>query len=311
MPLSLSPQQSFYRGKVRDVYTLPHGWVVMVASDRLSAFDVVFPETIPHKGAILNQMAAHFLESTKHLVPNWFVSSPLPHVSVGKACVPIRVEMIVRGYLSGHAWRRYKAGHRHICGVSLPEGLKENEALPHPIITPTAKAEHGHDEDISADDLINQQWVTREVYDTMARYALALFHWGQSYAKEKGLILVDTKYEFGLYGGEVLLMDEIHTPDSSRYFYADTYEAYQAQGLPQRQLSKEWVRIWLMEQGFSGEPNQAVPKLDDEFRQQVSAKYQELYATLLGHPFQAENMHYSDEEMMAAVKKVLSSHPTK
>lgn len=310
MPLQLSSEQHFYRGKVRDVYTLPQGWVVMVASDRLSAFDVVFPEPIPHKGAILNQMAAHFLKASSHLVPNWLVDSPLPHVSLGKACRPIRVEMIVRGYLSGHAWRLYKAGHRRICGVSLPDGLKENQVLPHPILTPTAKAEQGHDEDRAPEALIQEGVVSMDHYHTMAEYALRLFRWGQDYAQERGLILVDTKYEFGLFGGEILLMDEMHTPDSSRYFYADTYEMHQEKGLPQRQLSKEWVRIWLMNQGFSGEPNQPVPALDDTFRQEVSLKYQELFSTLLGKPFIASAASLSDEAVTSAIKASLSMHKT-
>ncbi len=277
-------QTGFYRGKVRDVYSFADK-LVMVASDRISAFDVVLPRAIPFKGQVLNQLAAHFLEATRDIVPNWLLSVPDPNVSVGRRCETFPVEMVVRGYLSGHAWREYKAGRRMICGVSLPEGLKESDRLPLPIITPTTKAHEGHDEDISREEIISKGLVAEEEYVQLEKYALALFQKGTEMAAEQGLILVDTKYEFGKYEGAIYLIDEIHTPDSSRYFYLDTYEANQQAGLPQRQLSKEFVREWLIANGFQGKEGQEVPVMDDERVGMISERYIELYEKVTGKPF--------------------------
>jgi len=277
-------QTGFYRGKVRDVYAFADK-LVMVASDRISAFDVVLPRAIPFKGQVLNQLAAHFLEATRSIVPNWLLSVPDPNVSVGLRCETFPVEMVVRGYLSGHAWREYKAGRRVICGVSLPEGLKESDKLPFPIITPTTKAHEGHDEDISREEIIARGLVAENEYAQLEKYALALFQKGTEMAGEQGLILVDTKYEFGKYDGAVYLIDEIHTPDSSRYFYLDTYEANQQAGLPQRQLSKEFVREWLIANGFQGKEGQSVPVMDDERVGMISERYIELYEKVTGKAF--------------------------
>ncbi len=277
-------QTGFYRGKVRDVYSFADK-LVMVASDRISAFDVVLPRAIPFKGQVLNQLAAHFLEATRDIVPNWLLSVPDPNVSVGRRCETFPVEMVVRGYLSGHAWREYKAGRRVICGVSLPEGLKESDKLPFPIITPTTKAHEGHDEDISREEIINSGLVAENEYMQLEKYALALFQKGTEMAAEQGLILVDTKYEFGKYEGTIYLIDEIHTPDSSRYFYLDLYDANQLAGLPQRQLSKEFVREWLIANGFQGKEGQAVPVMDDERVGMISERYIELYEKVTGKAF--------------------------
>lgn len=279
-------QTSVYHGKVRDVYTIGDDLLVMVATDRISAFDVILPKGIPYKGQALNQIAASFLDATSAVVPNWKIAVPDPMVTVGYRCEGLRLEMIIRGYLAGSAWRDYQAGVREICGIRLPEGLRENQKLPEPIITPTTKAEAGHDENISREQAIEQGIVTAEEFDTMARYTRALFEQGTRMAAEKGLILVDTKYEFGRREGKVMLIDEIHTPDSSRYFYADTYQELFEKGLPQRQLSKEFVRQWLMDHGFMGKAGQQVPEMTDQFCLEVSDRYIELYEHITGCKFQ-------------------------
>lgn len=278
-------QKSVYHGKVRDVYDIDGKYLVMVATDRISAFDVVLPKGIPYKGQVLNQIAASFLDATEDIVRNWKVAVPDPMVTVGLRCEPMKVEMIVRGYLAGSAWREYAAGAREICGVPLPDGLRENERLPHPIITPTTKADEGHDENISRDEIIAQGIVEREHYEKMERYALALFERGTEMAARQGLILVDTKYEFGLYEGDVILIDEIHTPDSSRYFYAEGYSERLAAGEPQRQLSKEFVRQWLISNGFMGKEGQQLPEMTDEYCDEVSRRYIELYEHITGREF--------------------------
>ncbi len=278
-------QKSVYHGKVRDVYNINDDYMVMVATDRISAFDVVLPEGIPYKGQVLNQIAEFFLDSTKDIVPNWKVAVPDPMVTVGLCCEPLKVEVIVRGYIAGSAWRDYKAGAREICGVSLPDGLRENERLPHPILTPTTKADAGHDENISRDEIIAQGIVAKDVYEQVEKYALALFERGSEIAAKRGLILVDTKYEFGLRDGKVILIDEIHTPDSSRYFYADGYEERLAKGEEQRQLSKEFVRQWLISNGFMGKPGQTVPEMTQEYCIEVSQRYIELYEHITGMTF--------------------------
>lgn len=281
---SFPGQLDFYKGKVRDVYIFEQELVV-VASDRISAFDVVLPRAIPFKGQVLNQIAAKFLASTADLVPNWVSSVPDPNVTIGKKCTPFKVEMVVRGYLAGHAAREYKAGKRVLCGVPLPEGLKENDQLPHPIITPTTKADAGHDEDISREEILRQGIVSQEDYERLEAYTLALFQRGQEMAAEKGLILVDTKYEFGKQNGTIYLIDEIHTPDSSRYFYQDGYAKNQAQGLPQKQLSKEFVRQWLISGGFQGKDGQQIPEMTDEIVESISDRYIELFEKITGETF--------------------------
>lgn len=278
-------QKSVYHGKVRDVYNINDDYMVMVATDRISAFDVVLPEGIPYKGQVLNQIAEFFLDSTKDIVPNWKVAVPDPMVTVGLCCEPLKVEVIVRGYIAGSAWREYKAGAREICGVKLPDGLRENERLPHPILTPTTKADEGHDENISREEIIARGIVAKDVYEQVEKYALALFERGTEIAARRGLILVDTKYEFGLRDGKVILIDEIHTPDSSRYFYADGYEERLANGEEQRQLSKEFVRQWLISKGFMGKPGQTVPEMTPEYCNEVSRRYIELYEHITGMEF--------------------------
>jgi phosphoribosylaminoimidazole-succinocarboxamide synthase len=278
-------QIDVYHGKVRDVYTLSENRLVMVASDRISAFDHILPKGIPYKGQVLNQVATYFLDATKDIVPNWLVATPDPCVAVGYACEPIRVEMVIRGYLAGHAAREYKAGKRILCGVVLPEGLIENDRLPSPIITPAVKAEEGHDEDISREDILLHGHVSQEVYEKMELYTRELFQRGTEMAFKQGLILVDTKYEFGLLNGEVVLIDEIHTPDSSRYFYAEGYEERQAEGIEQKQLSKEFVRQWLIENGFQGLEGQEIPHMPDEFVKIISERYIELYEKITGNQF--------------------------
>lgn len=277
-------QVGFYKGKVRDVYIFEKELVV-VASDRISAFDVVLPRPIPFKGQVLNQIAAGFLKATSDIVPNWVSATPDPNVTIGKRCGPFKVEMVIRGYLAGHAAREYKAGKRVLCGVALPEGLRENDRLPEPIITPTTKASEGHDEDISREDILAKGIVSEADYVILEKYTRALFQRGQEMAKEKGLILVDTKYEFGKFGDQILLIDEIHTPDSSRYFYADGYEENQEKGLPQKQLSKEFVRQWLIANGFQGKDGQTVPEMTDEIVQSISDRYIELYENIMGEKF--------------------------
>jgi phosphoribosylaminoimidazole-succinocarboxamide synthase len=280
------PQQTnYYKGKVRDVYTINNDWLVMIASNRISAFDVILPKPIPYKGQVLNQVAAYMLEKTKDICPNWLVTSPAPNVAIGKTCVPYKVEMVVRGNLTGHAWRTYKSGERKLCGVQMPEGLRENDYFPSPIITPTTKAEVGHDEDISKEEIIKRGIVDRDEYEQLEQYTLALFERGKQLAAERGLILVDTKYEFGKIGNEIYLMDEIHTPDSSRYFYADGFEQRLQKGEAQKQLSKEFVREWLIAHDFMGKEGQVVPDMDDEWIETISKRYIELYEQLVGKPF--------------------------
>lgn len=278
-------QKSVYHGKVRDVYNINDDVLVMVATDRISAFDVILPEGIPYKGQVLNQIAAKFLDATSDIVPNWKLATPDPMVTVGLMCEGFRVEMIIRGYLTGSAWREYQAGCRSLCGVTLPEGMKENQKFPTPIITPTTKADAGHDENISKEEIIAQGIVSKEDYELMEKYTYALFQRGTEMAAEKGLILVDTKYEFGKKDGKVYLIDEIHTPDSSRYFYAEGYEEKFAKGEPQKQLSKEFVRQWLIEHNFMGKEGQQVPEMTEEYVNSVSERYIELYENIVGEKF--------------------------
>lgn len=279
-------QKKVYKGKVRDVYTLENDILVMVASDRISAFDHILPKGIPHKGQVLNQVATLFLNATRDIVPNWLIGTPDPCVAVGYACEPVRVEMVIRGYLAGHAAREYKAGKRKLCGVALPEGMKENDAFPEPIITPATKAEEGHDEDISREDILSKGIVPEHIYVQMEKYTRALFQRGTEIAARQGLILVDTKYEFGIRNGEVVLIDEIHTPDSSRYFYMEGYRHRQERNEPQKQLSKEFVRQWLIENGFQGLEGQRMPEMPDEFVSVVTDRYIELYERITGKPFE-------------------------
>ena len=279
-------QVSYYNGKVRDVYTLDNGLLVMVASDRISAFDHILPKGIPFKGQVLNQVATMFLDATRDIVPNWLIATPDPSVAVGYACEPIRVEMVIRGYLSGHAAREYKAGKRILCGVTMPAGMIENDKFPNPIITPATKADEGHDEDISREDILEKGLVPERIYLQMEKYTRALFQRGTEMAAERGLILVDTKYEFGLRNGEVILIDEIHTPDSSRYFYAEGYEERQERGEHQKQLSKEFVRQWLIENGFQGLEGQMMPTMPDEFVNTITDRYIELYERITGTQFE-------------------------
>lgn len=279
-------QISIYKGKVRDVYNINNDKVVLIASDRISAFDVVLPKGIPYKGQILNQIAVKFLNATKDIVPNWLLGSPDPTVSIGHFCEPFKIEMVIRGYLAGHAWREYKAGKRIICGVSMPDGMKQNDKFPTPIITPATKAEDGdHDEDISREDIIAKGIVSEADYVVLEKYTRALFERGSEIAKKQGLILVDTKYEFGKKDGEILLIDEIHTPDSSRYFYAEGYQERQNNNEPQKQLSKEFVREWLMENGFQGLEGQTVPEMPDSFVDTITNRYIELYEKITGETF--------------------------
>lgn len=278
-------QTKFYSGKVRDVYTIKDNLLVMVASDRISAFDVILPQPIPYKGQVLNQIAAYMLDATKDICPNWLLASPAPNVSIGKKCDPFKVEMVVRGNLAGHAWRTYASGERMLCGVKMPDGLKENDFFPTPIITPSTKATEGHDEDISREEIILQNIVGEEDYKQLEKYTLALFERGKQLAAKQGLILVDTKYEFGKIGEVVYLMDEIHTPDSSRYFYADGFEERQANGEKQKQLSKEFVREWLIENGFMGKEGQKVPPMRTEWIYTISQRYIELYEKIVGANF--------------------------
>lgn len=278
-------QTGVYHGKVRDVYSIGTDLLAMVATDRISAFDVVLPKGIPYKGQVLNEIASYFLDATADIVPNWKLATPDPMVSVGIRCEGFRVEMIIRGYLTGSAWREYQAGCRELCGVKLPDGMRENERFPEPIITPTTKADEGHDMNISREEIIAQGIVSAEDYEQMERYTRALFERGTRMGAEKGLILVDTKYEFGKHNGKVYLIDEIHTPDSSRYFYAEGYEERFEKGEPQRQLSKEFVRQWLIDQGFMGREGEQVPEMTPDFVRSVSERYIELYEQLTGKPF--------------------------
>jgi len=282
---SFPKQTNFYKGKVRDVYTIDNKFMAMVVTDRISAFDVVLPEAIPFKGQVLNQIAAKFLNATKDIVPNWVISVPDEMVTVGRICEPFKVEMVVRGYLAGHAWREYSAGRRSVCGVALPEGLKENDKLPKPIITPTTKAAVGHDEDISREDILAKGIVSEADYVQLEQYTYALYERGTQMAADRGLILVDTKYEFGKVGEEIYLIDEIHTPDSSRYFYADGYAERQNNNEAQKQLSKEFVRKWLIENGFQGKDGQVVPVMTPEIVSSISERYIELYEQITGDKF--------------------------
>ena len=278
-------QKSVYHGKVRDVYNIDDEYLVMVVSDRISAFDVVLPKGIPYKGQVLNQIAAKFLDATSDIVPNWKVATPDPNVTVGHHCEPFKVEMVIRGYLTGHAWREYKSGKRMLCGVALPEGMVENQKFPEPIITPTTKASEGHDEDISREEIIAQGIVHEHDYEMLEKYTREVFRRGTVIAAEMGLILVDTKYEFGKKDGKIYLIDEIHTPDSSRYFYAEGYEERLAKGESQKQLSKEFVRQWLIENGFQGKEGQVIPEMDEAFVASVSDRYIELFENITGDKF--------------------------
>ncbi len=281
-------QTNVYNGKVRDVYSLGNGLLVMVASDRISAFDVILPKGIPFKGSILNSIAAKFLAATSDICPNWLLATPAPQIAVGHRCEPFKVEMVIRGYLTGHAWRTYKSGLRELCGIVLPEGMKEHDKFPEPIITPATKADEGHDEDISREDILAQEIVPKDAYETMERYTRELYQRGTEIAAEKSLILVDTKYEFGLYNGEVMLMDEIHTPDSSRYFYAEGYQDRQDNNEAQKQLSKEFVREWLIENNFQGLEGQQVPEMSDDWVNIISNRYIELFEQITGESFNKE-----------------------
>jgi len=300
-------QRSVYKGKVRDVYTLEGDLLVMVASDRISAFDHILPKGIPFKGQVLNQVATMFLEATRDIVPNWLVATPDPNVAVGYACEPIRVEMVIRGYLAGHAAREYRAGKRMLCGVALPEGMKENDRFPEPIITPATKADEGHDEDISREDILSKGIVPEEIYTKMESYTRALFQRGTEMAAKRGLILVDTKYEFGLRNGEVILIDEIHTPDSSRYFYADGYQERQDRNEPQKQLSKEFVRQWLIENGFQGLEGQTMPFMPDEFVDTITERYIELFERITGKDFDKADTTDIESRIKRSVEFFLAS----
>ena len=302
---NLPQQTAFYKGKVRDVYTIADTYLVMVVSDRISAFDVVLPKPIPFKGQVLNQIAAKFLKATEDILPNWVIDVPDPNVTIGRICTPFKIEMVIRGYLAGHAWRTYKLGERRLCGVVMPEGMKENQAFPEPIITPTTKASEGHDEDISKEEIISRGIVSAEDYGKLEQYARAIYKRGQEMAKEKGLILVDTKYEFGKIGDQIYLMDEIHTPDSSRYFYLEGYETRLENGEPQQQLSKEFVREWLIVNGFMGKEGQAVPKMSDDWVNTISERYIHLYEKITGEQFikgeQADLLGRIEQNILASL----------
>ena len=304
--LELPGVEEIYRGKVRDVYHLKDGRTILVATDRISAFDVVLPRGIPRKGQVLTQLSWHMLQATAQVAPNWAIASPDPNVVIGHTAKTVPVEMVVRGYLAGHAWRQYKAGHRILCGAAMPEGLKENDRFPQPLITPSTKAEQGHDEDITPTEILSRGLCTQAEWDTMCKHALALFAEGTRLAKERGLILVDTKYEFGrTRDGRILLIDEIHTPDSSRYFYAEGYEERQEKGEPQKQLSKEFVREWLMANGFQGKENQTMPVMPDTFVEEISARYIELYEKVTGQTFAKTVSANRLQEMEARILEAL------
>lgn len=301
---SFPGQTGFYRGKVRDVYQIGDQ-IVMVASDRISAFDHVLPKPIPHKGQVLNLIAAHFLRATVDIIPNWMLAMPHPNAVIGLSCEPFKVEMVIRGYLAGHAWRLYSAGHRTICGVEMPEGMKEGDAFPRPIITPATKAETGHDEDISREAILANGIVSSEDYAILESATYELYNRGAEMAAERGLLLVDTKYEFGKKDGKIYVIDEIHTPDSSRYYYKDGYEARQEKGERQIQLSKEFVREWLMARGFQGKDGQIMPDMPESFVQSISDKYIELYEKVIGQPFHLKNTPYSEEAIYQSILKEL------
>lgn len=308
--LNLQGISSVYNGKVRDVYVIDNKLMVIVVTDRVSAFDVVMPRAIPFKGQVLNQLAAYFLEATRDICPNWLISVPDPNATIGVLCKPYKVEMVIRGYLSGHAWRQYQAGTRSICGVNMPEGLRENDPFPEPIITPTTKSDHGHDTDISAEEIIRQGIVPEDEYHQLEAYTRALYQRGAEMADAKGLILVDTKYEFGRSNNRIYVMDEIHTPDSSRYIYKDGYEERQKNGQPQKQLSKEFLRQWLISNGFQGLDGQKIPEFTDSFVHEVSERYIELYQTITGHSFvkadSSNPLHRIEENVNSALKPLMS-----
>ncbi len=296
-------QTAFYKGKVRDVYTIDDKWLVMIASDRISAFDVILPRPIPYKGQVLNQIAAYMLQATKDICPNWLLECPTPTVSIGQKCIPFKIEMVVRGNLTGHAWRTYASGKRTLCGAALPEGMKENDPFPSPLITPSTKAEAGHDEDISEEEIVSAGLASAADWQTMKRYALALFERGRELAAKRGLILVDTKYEFGKIGDTIYLMDEIHTPDSSRYFFSEGFEERQANGERQPQLSKEFVREWLISAGFMGKEGQSVPAMSDEWLQTISERYIQLYEKVIGEKFKPQPL--TEDEIEGRVRQSL------
>lgn len=301
---NFSNQTNFYKGKVRDVYSIGNDTLVMVASNRISAFDVILPSPIPFKGQVLNQIAAYMLNATKDICPNWLISSPAPNVSIGKRCEPFKIEMVVRGNLTGHAWRTYSNGKRTLCGITMPDGLKENDYFPTPIITPSTKASEGHDEDISKEEIIAQGLASFADWIVLEKYALQLFERGKEIAAKQGLILVDTKYEFGKIGDTIYLMDEIHTPDSSRYFYADGFEERQTTGERQKQLSKEFVREWLIANDFMGKEGQTVPHMSEDWIDTISKRYIELYEKVIGEKFKPEVLSDEDtfERIVAALK---------
>jgi phosphoribosylaminoimidazole-succinocarboxamide synthase len=303
---SLAGQKSLYTGKVRDVYNIDDDYLIMVVSDRISAFDVVLPRGIPYKGQVLNQIASKFLDATADIVPNWKIDSPDPNVTVGHMANPFQVEMVIRGYVTGHAWREYRSGKRVLCGVAMPDGLKEHDRLPEPIVTPTTKAHEGHDEDISREEILASGLVPEEDYIQLEEYTRALFQRGTEIAAEMGLILVDTKYEFGKKGGQIVLIDEIHTPDSSRYFYADGYEERQSNDEPQKQLSKEFVRQWLIGHGFQGKEGQQVPDMPDEFVKEVSERYIELYESITGEKFVKADTSSIEDRILKNVNEFIS-----
>jgi len=296
-------QTNFYSGKVRDVYSISDKWLVMIASNRISAFDVILPRPIPYKGQVLNQIAAYMLKATADICPNWLMSTPTPDSAIGKRCVPFKVEMVIRGNLTGHAWRTYSSGNKILCGVTMADNMKENDYFPDPIITPTTKASVGHDEDISRENVIKNSIVSETDYDVLEKYTRALFERGKQLAAKRGLILVDTKYEFGKIGDEIVLMDEIHTPDSSRYFYADGFEERQAKGERQKQLSKEFVREWLIANNFMGKEGQTVPEMSDEWVSVISNRYIELYEKVIGEIFVPQ--HISEEEEYNSIVSAL------
>ena len=300
-------QTNFYKGKVRDVYTIDNQYLAMVVTDRISAFDVVLPEPIPYKGQVLNQIAAKFLHDTSDIVPNWVVSVPDPSVTIGRICEPFKVEMVIRGYLAGHAWREYSSGKRQVCGVGLPEGLKENDKLPAPIITPTTKASVGHDEDISKDQILERGIVSADDYAQLEKYTHALYQRGTEIAAKRGLILVDTKYEFGKTDGKVYLIDEIHTPDSSRYFYKEGYEERQKNNEAQKQLSKEFVRKWLIENGFQGKDGQVVPEMTSDIVSSISDRYIELFEQITGESFVKSDNASVLNRVEGAINKALTT----
>ncbi len=296
--LKFKQQTGFYSGKVRDVYSISNNYLVMFASNRISAFDVILPRPVPFKGQVLNQIAAYMLNATKDICPNWLLSVPAPHVSIGKRCEPFKIEMVVRGNLTGHAWRTYNAGQRVLCGVEMPEGMKENDYFPTPIITPSTKASEGHDEDIAATEIVENKLATQAEWQTLCNYALQLFARGKAIAAKQGLILVDTKYEFGKIGDTIVLMDEIHTPDSSRYFYADGFEERQTNNERQKQLSKEFVREWLIENNFMGKKGQTVPAMSDAWIQTISSRYIELYEKIIGEKFMPVELSDAETERL-------------